>query len=66
MSEELKPCPFCGNKKCGTGEVLNKYCEYERVSCGACGAEGPGAELKKEAYELWNTRANTTDKCGYL
>ena len=52
MSEELKPCPFCGSKK------LILSCYSPLIECGDCHAFGPGnADLTyDEAVELWNTR----------
>lgn len=43
MTEELKPCPFCGAK--------DSLYNYGEVICGNCGAEGPW----KEGY-TWNRR----------
>lgn len=63
MSEELKPCPFCGNK--GVGPAF--FCEYRgwdiwQIECGYCGIaiESPngfnGDAAKEAAVERWNTR----------
>lgn len=55
MSEELKPCPFCGGEKmtdCGR----RFYC----VNCRAMGPEPPTQEADKESVDAWNRRANET------
>lgn len=51
MSNELKPCPFCGN----TDEDNFSIPDLERVSCDVCGAVGPfdGAD----PIAAWNKRA---------
>lgn len=58
MSEELKPCPFCGKT-----ESLYVYKEMpfawsSYVGCTlvdhGCGACGPIGESREEAIELWN------------
>ena len=54
MSEELKPCPFCGGRVIETIPSWNRAnaqcteCSYE---WGLCGAEFEGR------YDKWNTRA---------
>lgn len=60
MTNELKPCPFCGS------EVAVRYepnCDLYYVHCYACGAEtGDSGLYRKEdkAIEAWNTRAERT------
>jgi len=59
MSEELKPCPFCG----GTNIVLFKIRDGKRVGCADCGAaarqtfHGPNGDTDQRAASRWNTRA---------
>ena len=48
MTEELKPCPFCGGKAFIDSEFSGVYCN--------CGAELTFFESDKEAAEKWNTR----------
>lgn len=57
MSEELKPCPFCGGKNLyrhkdsdGLGQTW--------VWCADCGASGPVKEERSHAIEAWNRRTN--------
>jgi len=72
MTDELKPCPFCG----GTGKTLMiksvaeledcknfeecDDCEFVCVVCsftdGGCGSTSPYRPTDKEAIEAWNRR----------
>lgn len=74
MSEELKPCPFCG---CTTLSIYAWDIQPDdfhsaHVSCCDCEARGPEAntadgwlpskdEAKEEATILWNRRAAQTE-----
>jgi hypothetical protein len=60
MKEELKPCPFCGEKpwyelKHGDGSRTNEWhiVECPNVNCLEVITHMP---TKEEAYEAWNTR----------
>ena len=69
MSEELKPCPFCG------GEAKAFYDDaggvYE-VQCQECGAEpyigsrsgAPGRRTLGDVIKAWNRRAERTCRVG--
>ena len=52
MSEEIKPCPFCGSEDV---EVFPNYGHYFAACCD-CGSEGPNKERKEEAIRKWNQR----------
>lgn len=56
---ELKPCPFCGSH--GDNIYLDEFWErYDKpyfVTCLGCGTNGPYADKKEKAIELWNRRA---------
>lgn len=56
MSEELKPCPFCG----GSAD----YCETTVwwLRCDDCGADAPSGETKESADRLWNFRPDIAAK----
>ena len=55
MSEELKPCPFCGGK----AEILNYSENAWLVYCRMCdGMVERWRKTKKEAIEQWNRRVN--------
>lgn len=60
MSNELKPCPFCG------GEAEYRAAKYVRtafkhsVVCLDCFASIPPKDSKHEAINAWNTRAERT------
>lgn len=50
MSEELKPCPFCGrNGRFSYG------CGYE-IYCEECGSRVETYPSKEQAIEMWNRR----------
>lgn len=50
---ELKPCPFCG----GTKLEIVCFADLNYVTCNTCGVDGPDADNKQEATEVWNERA---------
>lgn len=47
MSEQLKPCPFCGGSNLGG---------FGGAACLDCGGEGPDACGEDEAIAAWNHR----------
>jgi Lar family restriction alleviation protein len=51
---ELKPCPFCGNKKVGIQIYFDAVREY--VCCYKCYASGPLKQTGKAAIAAWNKR----------
>ena len=57
MSDELKPCPFCG----GEAEIT-KWHEGYFVECKAhhCGGTIGAYKTEEETIEAWNTRAERT------
>ena len=52
MSEELKPCPFCGSAEIG---ILVKG-DKKHIYCKDCYLELPGTYTREKAKEIWNTR----------
>lgn len=54
MSEELKPCPFCG----GQAEFNDTSSTW--VRCESCGAAIECQVEKKDAAQLWNSRSDAT------
>lgn len=62
MTEELKPCPFCG----GVNSIIRgAWNDYKQMVCANCGAEGPvvnmvegmtNSESVKAIDESWNSR----------
>ncbi len=61
MSDDLKPCPFCGGNDIGSTATNKHSLAYVCTSCEARGpyAEGSGLERRHwiDAAEKWNTRA---------
>lgn len=55
MSEQLKPCPFCGGNNV---ELVNGDISFW-INCVDCFTEGPLAEIEEQAKDKWNTRAST-------
>lgn len=56
MSEELKPCPFCGSHEVDMDKLDGS--RYWRVACGTsfrCG-NGPWRDSKAMAIAAWNRR----------
>lgn len=56
MNEPM-PCPFCGSH--GDNIYVNVFWEdhddpYFVTKCRGCGANGPYADKKEKAIELWN------------
>lgn len=59
--EELKRCPFCGNKpilSTWIDESLYSHDEvsYYQVVCYSCDAQTSSSEDKQEAIGAWNKR----------
>ena len=69
MSEELKPCPFCGGSGTmrKTRDVYGTFCYAECLECGAI-ARGvysmSDERAESSAAKRWNRRAERT--CGEL
>ena len=65
MSDELKPCPFCGGEAHidGTSWRPTDGAEVAWVTCKRCDAYGPTLPLK-EAIAAWNRRAPEPGKDG--
>ena len=50
MTDELRPCPFCG----GEAEILPEG-DYHEVTCVECGTFRQG-HTYQDAVEAWNRR----------
>jgi Lar family restriction alleviation protein len=63
MSEELKPCPFCGSN-----DITQEFCNtpWRYIGCNQCEEEGPPADSHGEAVRLWNTRHITLDQAKHV
>ena len=61
MTEELKPCPFCGNKKPQTWwdwTTPKGKNEGFNIICNQCEQACVNRIYKHEAIQAWNGRAN--------
>lgn len=61
MSDEIKPCPFCGSDDIHTDDCSDTQQEGTMILCRKCGGniKGWGLGCSYRARKLWNTR--TTD-----
>lgn len=57
MSEELKPCPFCG-----CGAVIDCYNYYFNATCKNCFVEVVGFENREDCIKVWNNRPIEDEK----
>jgi Lar family restriction alleviation protein len=67
MSDDLKPCPFCGEKYVTTEFDRGQGDKWGYASCDVCAARGPEVRTNydrepdgpwhSEAIAAWNTRA---------
>lgn len=58
MTNELKPCPFCGGDA-----ILCENFDYAYVYCKDCGCQTDESRATaNEAVDDWNTRAAVTDE----
>lgn len=60
MSNNLKPCPFCGNEAIFISESKNSGRAY--AVCTKCFAETKLYKNANAAIEAWNTRADERSK----
>jgi len=58
MSEELKPCPFCGKKRITTETDIHPSGIY--AYCTYCHCRGPLTDDAPSAIEAWNARVQKT------
>lgn len=56
MSDELKPCPFCGKLH----HEVSDYKPVYRVECTFCGARTGNYNSEQEAIKAWNERVEPT------
>lgn len=59
MTNELKPCPFCGSDRIALDEEYNEIIKEPmyRVECWNCGGTGCDTYDKDKAIKAWNQRA---------
>ena len=55
-TNELLPCPFCGNKRCVYGETGRVG--YYYIDCNQCHTTLNGCDLE-DLIEKWNTRVES-------
>lgn len=56
---DLKPCPFCGNKRTEVVEIAGNFFAV----CGNCGAQGKQMTTISGAVGTWNRRAGDVPEC---
>lgn len=60
MSEQLKPCPFCGASEAET--IVDDGAHWTR--CTQCGSTGPlGSKYSEDTDTNWNTRSLLAQRC---
>lgn len=61
MSEELKPCPFCGGDASRQDLTDADNAGGSCIACDRCGASSPvHFDRKENLYDSWNRRASPT------
>lgn len=59
MSEENKPCPFCGGKNNKIDKLeksIGVYLYWVECRNTTCASSGPTGYTPEEAWEKWNDR----------
>lgn len=59
MTNNLKPCPFCGSEDVLYSGVEGLTRDICSVFCNHCGVTTDFFETKSEAETAWNKRANS-------
>lgn len=57
MSNELKACPFCGNKCIWLEDIDDRGMDRYYAVCMSCGAKSGYEDTPEEAMKKWNARA---------
>lgn len=57
MSDELKPCPFCG----GEAEMREGSSTKPYIRCKRCGCRTGSSRYRGNLAKAWNARADVTD-----
>lgn len=57
MSEELKPCPFCGGSPDIFWSEKRSHLKWSVICNDHCLTEGPMCNTEAEAVEAWNKRS---------
>lgn len=58
MSDELKPCPFCG-EPFNSPDFRPSFGQWQ-IICGCCEIQGPLCPTQERAIAAWNRRAEPT------
>lgn len=57
MSEELKPCPFCGSENLKAYGYSQHEADHAYCYCEDCNTVGPSKSVLRKAIEAWNKRS---------
>lgn len=58
MSNELKPCPFCGTPVEVDEDKFIRGDSLFRIECMGCGIHSGAFDDKNELIEVWNRRVD--------
>ena len=59
MTDELKPCPFCGSKRIVIHKLPDGKTKF--AICMNCKASSNGADREEDVVYLWNKRTEVTN-----
>lgn len=66
MTDELKPCPFCGGKAAMHTMYMGDGHRYRAIECVECGATTPGNYSEAGDQSLWDWDQRHVETCELL
>jgi len=61
MTDELKPCPFCGSEDIGYHCEIGTFSSWCYCFCPKCGETGSSAPSQEQARAAWNAMQEEAD-----